>query len=396
MYYRQRMSMIFVRFLCALGLALGLVPAAAATTDPIRVNVVLPLTGPGSFAGASERSALEALAAQTNKNGGIRGRQLEFEFADDQSNPQVAVQLTNGLIADKVAVILGSGLTATCNAMAALAKNGPLVYCFSGGYQPVAGSFTFGASISSTFLVGSGVRYLHARGLRKIATITTTDSTGQDGDRALSDAVADPENAGTTFVAREHFNPTDVSVAAQIARIKTAAPDAIVAWTTGTPLATVLRGLNDAGLENVPVVVSSGNAVYAQLKQYDDFAPKELLIPSDGVLAPDKVTDHRQRAAIDTVLAAMAPAKADFLSITAWDPGLLVVAALRALGPDASAEQLRSYIANLKGFVGVNGEYDFAEVPNRGTDQRDAYIVRYNAATSSFTGVSKAGGEPSR
>jgi branched-chain amino acid transport system substrate-binding protein len=380
----------------ALVLALLLPGAPAIAADPVRIDVVLPLTGPGSFAGGSERSALDALAVYVNKTGGIRGRRLEFAYADDQSNPQTAVQLTNALIASKVNVIMGSALTATCNAMAALVKNGPLMYCFSGGYQPVADSYTFAGSISSTYLVAAGVRYLRLRNFKKIALITTTDSSGQDGDRATGDAVALPENAGLTIVAREHFNPGDVTVAAQIARIKSAAPDAIVAWTTGTPLATVLRGMNDAGLENLPIVVSSGNAVYAQLKQYEAFMPKQLYVPSDAVLAPDRVADRRHRAAVDTVLAAMAPIKADFLSITAWDPGLIIVAALRQLGPDVPADRLRAYIAGLKGFVGVNGAYDFASVPNRGVDQSDAYIVRYNPTTSSFIGVSKAGGEPAR
>ena len=391
------MKKAMLSVVCRAVLALALLPAApAVAAEPVRIDVVLPLTGPGSFAGASERTALDALASNVNKNGAIRGRRLEFAYADDQSNPQTAVQLTNGLIAGKVNVILGSALTATCNAMAALVKNGPLMYCFSGGYQPVPDSYAFGGSISSTYLVAAGVRYLRMRNLKRIALITTTDSSGQDGDRAVAEAVASGENAGLTIVAREHFNPGDVTVAAQVARIKSAAPDAVIAWTTGTPLATVLRGLNDAGLENLPIVVSSGNAVYAQLKQYDAFIPKALYIPSDAVLAPNKVTDRRHRAAIDTVLAAMAPAKPDFLSITAWDPALLVVAALRQLGPDASAERLRAYIANLKGFVGVNGAYDFARVPNRGVDQSEVYIVRYNPATNSFTGVSKAGGEPVR
>ncbi|HEY5349162.1 MAG TPA: ABC transporter substrate-binding protein [Candidatus Lustribacter sp.] len=391
------MKKAMLSVVCRAVLALALLPAApAVAAEPVRIDVVLPLTGPGSFAGASERTALDALASNVNKNGAIRGRRLEFAYADDQSNPQTAVQLTNGLIAGKVNVILGSALTATCNAMAALVKNGPLMYCFSGGYQPVPDSYAFGGSISSTYLVAAGVRYLRMRNLKRIALITTTDSSGQDGDRAVAEAVASGENAGLTIVAREHFNPGDVTVAAQMARIKSAAPDAVIAWTTGTPLATVLRGLNDAGLENLPIVVSSGNAVYAQLKQYDAFIPKALYIPSDAVLAPNKVTDRRHRAAIDTVLAAMAPAKPDFLSITAWDPALLVVAALRQLGPDASAERLRAYIANLKGFVGVNGAYDFARVPNRGVDQSEVYIVRYNPATNSFTGVSKAGGEPVR
>ena len=386
-----------LRFLlCCVLLAPAVSPAVlAAAADPVRIDVVLPLTGPGSFAGASERSALDALAAYVNKTGGIRGRRLEFAYADDQSNPQTAVQLTNGLIANKVNVILGSALTATCNAMAALVKNGPLVYCFSGGYQPVADSYTFAGSISSTYLVAAGVRYLRLRNLKKIALITTTDSSGQDGERATVEAAALGENAGVTLVAREHFNPGDVTVAAQIARIKAAAPDAIIAWTTGTPLATVLRGMNDGGLENVPIVVSSGNAVYAQLKQYEAFMPKEFYVPSDAVLAPERVSG-RHRAAVDAVIAAMAPVKPDFLSITAWDPGLLVVAALRQLGPGAPPDRLRAYLANLKGFVGVNGAYDFAAVPNRGVDQSDAFIVRYNPATSSFSGVSKAGGEPAR
>jgi hypothetical protein len=154
--------------------------------------------------------------------------------------------------------------------------------------------------------------------------------------------------------------------------------------------------MNDAGLESVPVVVSSGNAVYAQLKQYDSFMPKNLLVPSGAVLAPERIGDRRQRAAVETITTAMAPLKPDFLSITAWDPGLIIVAAFRALGPDVAPERLRAWIASQKSFPAVNGNYDFPLIPNRGTDQSMVYIVHYNAATSSFNGVSQPGGEPTR
>ncbi len=381
------------------GAVLSFVFAAVApvlAAEPVRIDVIVSLTGAASFASQSERTSLEALQSYVNKTGGIRGRPLEFVYADDQSNPQVAVQLTNAVIAKKVNVFLGSGLTATCNAMAALVKEGPVMFCFSGGYQPVADTYAFSGGISSTYLVAAGIRFFHARNLKKIAVVVTTDSSGQDGERAVNEAVALAENAGMTVVEREHFNPTDVSVSAQMARIKSAAPDAIVAWTTGTALGTVLHGMNDVGLENVPVLISAANGVYAQLKQYGSFMPKELLVPSDAVLAPQLVTDRRHRAAIDTVINAMAPAKPDFLSITSWDPGLLVVTALRQLGPDVASDRLKTYLANLKGFVGVNGAYDFSAVPNRGTDQRAVYIVRYDAATSSFIGVSKSGGESLR
>ena len=42
-----------------------------------------------------------------------------------------------------------------------------------------------------------------------------------------------------TVVAREHFNLTDISVAAQMANIKSSGAQALIAWSTGTPVATI-------------------------------------------------------------------------------------------------------------------------------------------------------------
>jgi hypothetical protein len=66
-----------------------------------------------------------------NARGGITGRKIHFVVQDDQSSPQVAVQLTNGIIAKHVPVMLGSSLVANCNAMmAAVRESGPVQYCF--------------------------------------------------------------------------------------------------------------------------------------------------------------------------------------------------------------------------------------------------------------------------
>lgn len=45
----------------------------------------------------------------------------------------------------------------------------------------------------------------------------------------------------------------------------------------------------------------------------------------------------------------------------AWDPTMLLVDALRKLGPDATALQLRDYILSLHGWAGINGVYDFSD-----------------------------------
>ena len=80
------------------------------------------------------------------------------------------------------------------------------------------------------------------------------------------------------LVERAHFNPTDVSVSAQIERVKAANPQAFIAWSTGAPIATIFKGIVQAGLD-VPIGTTDGNMTYAQMKQYAAFLPKQLYFP---------------------------------------------------------------------------------------------------------------------
>src|SRR5262245_26126982 len=119
----------------AFGLAalLAAMPLAAHAADPYDLHVVLPLSGGGSFVGQGQHDSLEALAATVNKAGGISGRPVHFIYHDDQTSPQVAVQLTNEVLGTHPIVVLGSSLVAMCRAMAPLMKNGPVLYCLSPG-----------------------------------------------------------------------------------------------------------------------------------------------------------------------------------------------------------------------------------------------------------------------
>ena len=57
-----------------------------------------------AFVGGGQKDTLNALAEVVNKNGGIQNHKLVFSFHDDQSSPQVAVQLSNDVLASKPAV----------------------------------------------------------------------------------------------------------------------------------------------------------------------------------------------------------------------------------------------------------------------------------------------------
>ena len=70
-----------------------------------------------------------------------------------------------------------------------------------------------------------------------------------------------------------------MSVAAQIENVKAAKPQAFIAWSTGAPIATIFKGIVQAGLD-VPTATTDGNMTYAQMKNYADFLPKQLYIAS--------------------------------------------------------------------------------------------------------------------
>jgi branched-chain amino acid transport system substrate-binding protein len=383
------------------GLALAaalVVPAAPAlAADPYDLDVIIPLTGPGAFLGKSELTALGALEDRVNRTGGIAGRPLHFVVHDDQTSPQVAVQLANAVIAQRAAVILGSAVLANCNAMAPLVHDGPLLYCFSPALRSERGSYAFSGGVLVKDQIATSLRYLRDRGLRKIAIITSTDATGQDADRTFAEMLALPENRTLGFVDRQYFNPADLSVAAQVAHIKAAQPQVVIVWTTGTPFGTVLRSLRDVGLD-APIVASTSNATFAQMKQYAAFLPKDLEFPATACIAPDAAGDAATAEALKSYYAALGErgVQPDFAPSTAWDSALMVVSALRKLGPAATATQLRDYLTSLRGYVGINGPYDFPASPQRGLGANAVVMVRWDAGKGAWVGSSRPGGSPLR
>ena len=381
-----------IALICALALCAHPAPASAAA--PVEIPVVLSLTGPGAFVGTAQWQAIQAAETVVNARGGIQGRPVKFVVRDDQSVPQVAVQLTQAIVADKSPVILGPSLAAGCNAMSALvAQNGPVLYCLTAGVMPDPGSFVFSTMTASQDMLAVAVRNFRDRGWKRVAYLMTTDASGQDGAAGVVAAVSAPENRGMQIVDRESFAGSDLSVAAQLAKIKAAQPDVIIAWVIGTSVGTVLRGISDAGI-TTPVLISSGNMTSAFVKQYGSLLTKDVYAPGMTYYAGSAVSDKATRAAIATMSSAMNAAnlQVDQLHISSWDPALLVVEAMQKLGPDAPPEKFRDYISKLKGWVGANGAYDFQAVPQRGIGQGAVVMVHWDPAKQQFVPGSKLGG----
>jgi branched-chain amino acid transport system substrate-binding protein len=374
----------------------GSFASALQAAEPYEINAILSLTGSGAFLGQGQQDALVIAEGVVTASGGIAGRPLKFIFRDDQSNPQIAVQLASEILAGNPAVILGSSLVASCRAIAPLVQNGPLLYCLSPGIHPDAGSYVFTSSASTHDQIDVVVRYFRLKGWKRIAFLVSTDATGQDAETGFKETLAQPENKDMQLVELAHFNTGDVSVAAQIEAIKAAHPQCVIAWATGTPIATTFRAMLDGGLD-IPTATTGGNMTYRQMEQYAKFLPRQLYFGSTQWVAHDPAMLPPKTAPIHEEyirVFAAAGKRPEVSSELAWDPAMIVVAALRARGANATAAELRDFIAHLKDHPGINGVYDFTKVPQRGLDVSGSLMAAWSPAAKTWQVVSEPRGIP--
>ena len=91
--------------LCVAGLPLD----AARAQDSVKVGIILPLTGSQAFFGEMERDSFALALEEINEAGGVRGKPLEFVFADDRGRPELGAEAAEKLIDEDGVVMLGGG-----------------------------------------------------------------------------------------------------------------------------------------------------------------------------------------------------------------------------------------------------------------------------------------------
>jgi len=70
----------------------------------------------------------------------------------------------------------------------------------------------------------------------------------------------------------------------------------------------------------------------------------------------------------------------------------LLLDAYKAIGWNATSDQLRAWMASQHAWPGINSVYDFAKYPQRGIGVDSCIIARWDAPTRDFVAVSGPGG----
>jgi len=370
----------------------------SASGSTYTINVIVSETGSASFLGSEEAAALKAFAQHVNATGGIDGHSLSFNISDNQSTASTSISLASPLVSQSPMLLVGS-LTTTDSPVDDLATSGgPVIYDLSPGDHPKPGSFVYSSSNSTTNQIQSFINFAESKGWKRIAAITSTDASGQDGWNNIQKAVAGT-GGGVTISDHETFEPTAVSVTTELSKIKASNPQALLIWTTGTPLGTVLKGMQGLGLDSLPTMTTNGNASYAEMQRLAAELPGQLYFPGAPFMAgPANLTGQTksQVQAFDTAMQAAGQKVPDEGDALAWDPGLILVSALRKLGPSATASQIHQYIDGLASFAGINGTYNFTDksIPdNRGLTITSVYVAEWNKSQGDWTAASGPAGK---
>lgn len=222
----------------ALGLGLALAASvfagcktAGSDSGPIKIGVIMPLSGQISAFGQSGQKGLQLLEEQTNSAGGINGRKVSFVFMDDEGKAATSVSAAQKLITnDKVVAIVGP-LTSTCaNSVAPIAQKYKVPMVTGTGTNAnitKAGDYIFRTCFIDPFQ-GTVVAKFAASDL-KAKTAAILYNNGDDYSKGLADNFKSSfVAAGGKVVESETYNTGDKDFNAQLTKIAGTNPDVLM------------------------------------------------------------------------------------------------------------------------------------------------------------------------
>jgi len=362
-------------FLTLLGSA-----ASALAAAPIKIGALFAVTGPASFLGEPERNTLELLVREANAKGGIRGSKIELVSYDTGGDVTKAVQLANKLIKnDHVSVIIGPSTTGETMAVIPVAEKEqiPLVSCAAGIKitEPVK-KWVFKTPANDHVAAEKILIQADRLKQRSIALITVSDAFGASGREQLKAMAA---KRGFKIVADEVYSPKDPEMIAQLTKIKSAKPDAIICWGTNPGPALITRNMQQLGIKT-QLYQSHGVAS----KKFIELAGPEA---AQGIMLPaGKLTVHHLLKKSDPqakVLKEYTESYKKAFGVDpstfggyAWDGFQLVVTALQ--NGATTPAQIRDGIEKNGRLVGVSGVFKMSTADHNGLDLSAFENVRIN------------------
>lgn len=258
-------SLVLGLVLSACGTRTGAPPSSdgGASQAPLRIGASISLTGRYDRTGKELQNGYVLWAEQTNAAGGIRGRQIEFLFYDDTSDPETARNLYEKLISeDKVDLIIGPySSPVTLPASTVAEKYGyPMIVSgasatdiYTRGYKNVFGVYT-----AAPLYLDGAVDIANKNGYRTVAIINENSAFAKD---TVSGARIKAQEAGMQIVFEEEYPNTVRDLNPILTKMRPMNPDVLLGGTYGEDSTLLMRQLKDLNWTPKIVALTVGPAL---------------------------------------------------------------------------------------------------------------------------------------
>lgn len=311
----------------AANLPLGATAPAFAQSDPIRIGLILPMTGPFASTGRQVEAAAKLYMAQHGST--VAGRKVELIVKDDGGTADVTRRLAQELVVnDKVAVLAGFGLTPLALATAPIATQSktPMVVMAAATSSIIdASPFIVRTSFTLPQATLGIAEWAPKNGIRKVVTLVSDYGPGIDAEKVF---VARFTRGGGQVTDSLRVPLRNPDFAPFLQKVRDGKPDAVFVFLPSGVGAQLMKQFTERGLDKAGIrLIGTGDVT-------DDDILNEM-----GDAALGVVTSHHYSAAHDSAankafVAAFGKAnngmRPNFMAVGGYDGMRVILTALEA------------------------------------------------------------------
>ena len=332
-------------------------PAAAQAKEPVTIGAIEILTGPNNKYGIAIKNGFDLALDEVNKAGGVLGgRALAISYEDSAGDKDQAINAARQLIgAKKVPLILGPTLSNEMFAVGPIAvdRKIPIVGTATTANGITAiGPYVFRTSLPESDVVPVTLRTAQEKlGVKKVAVMYGNDDAfTKSAYDVMKDAL---QKLGIETLTTETFGGKDSDFSAQLTKIKSLNPDAIVVSALVEAGAGILLEKKALGFPASVRVIGGNGLNSPQVPAVAGDAADGTLVGSPWFI--DKPDDVNQKFV--TAYRAKYNMDPDQFAAQAYDTLFVVARAITAAGA-AEPEKIREALQTTK-YSGVMGPFSF-------------------------------------
>jgi branched-chain amino acid transport system substrate-binding protein len=364
--------------LIAAATAMGILGVSAAAQAQIKLGAILSISGPAAAMGVGYKGAFDFFPSE------IAGQKVEYIIRDDATDANTAFTIAQKMISDDhVDAFIGPSLTASDAAVAPLANQAhvPMIAMAPYEYDPTKQTYTFNDAQPLPLMVSSVFKYMQQHDVKSVGYIGFSDGWG---DQVLAGTKIAAQADGMKILADERYARTDTSVEAQVLKLISVHPQAIMMGNSATPAALPVVALRHLGYKGG--IYGNHGIVSPAFIKVGGAAVNGVIADTSPLVVYEQLPDSNPIKPVATAFMKEYAAKFGAQSVNpfagySYDAMLLlknaIPTALKAGKPGTEEFRvaLRDALEKTHDLVGLSGIYDMTPTNHNGQDARAAVLV---------------------